>query len=174
MELAKNIKLKGIQYKEKTFNWIDITKEIIKYNRYGEVIRETKETYIHIKSWLDLEHYSYIKTGINFFDHMLEQLSIHSGISMYILARGDLKVDDHHTVEDTGIVLGEVLSKVLNYKNGISRYGFVLPMDESEAKCLIDLSNRSYLSFNANFKYKMVGDLNTDMVEHFFILFVVL
>ncbi|AAM67665.1 bifunctional histidinol-phosphatase/imidazoleglycerol-phosphate dehydratase HisB [Buchnera aphidicola] len=168
MELAKNINLTGIQYKEKEFNWIDITKEIIKRNRYREVIRETKETYIHIKLWLDLEHHSCIQTGINFFDHMLEQLSIHSGISMYILAKGDLQIDDHHTIEDTGIVLGEALSQALNNKNGLSRYGFVLPMDESQAKCIIDLSNRPYLSFNAHFKHKMVGDMNTDMVEHFF------
>jgi imidazoleglycerol-phosphate dehydratase/histidinol-phosphatase len=168
MELANNINLQGLRYKEKTFNWIDITKEIIKRNRYGEVIRETKETCIHVKVWLDLENDSYIKTGINFFDHMLEQLSLHSGISMYIFAKGDLNIDDHHTVEDTGIVLGEALSKALDCKNGLSRYGFVLPMDESQSKCIIDLSNRPYLSFNASFKNKMVGYLNTDMVEHFF------
>jgi imidazoleglycerol-phosphate dehydratase/histidinol-phosphatase len=92
---------------------------------------------------------------------MLDQLSIHSGISMHILAKGDLKIDDHHTIEDIGIVLGEALSKTLNHKNGLSRYGFVLPMDESQSKCIIDLSNRPYLSFNAKFQHKMVGDLNT-------------
>ncbi|CAL4319236.1 bifunctional histidinol-phosphatase/imidazoleglycerol-phosphate dehydratase HisB [Buchnera aphidicola] len=168
MELAKNIKLTGIQYQEDSFNWINITQEIIKKNRYAEVLRKTKETDIKIKAWIDLEHYSNIKTGINFFDHMLEQLSIHSGISMHIIAKGDLRVDDHHTIEDIGIVLGTVLLKTLNNKCGISRFGFVLPMDESEAKCIIDLSNRPYLSFNATFKHKMVGDLNTDMIKHFF------
>lgn len=168
MELAKNIKLTGIQYQENSFNWKNITKKIIKKNRYAEVLRKTKETHIKIKTWLDLEHCSSIKTGINFFDHMLEQLSIHSGISMYIMAKGDLKVDDHHTVEDTGIVLGLALLKSLDNKCGISRFGFILPMDESEAKCIIDLSNRPYLFFNAQFKHKMVGDLNTDMIQHFF------
>lgn len=168
MELAKNIGLMGIQYHEKKCNWKKITREILKRNRYAEVIRETKETYVHVKVWLDLINFTSISTGINFFDHMLDQLSIHSGISMYILANGDLKIDDHHTVEDVGIVLGSALFKTLNNKNGIRRFGFVLPMDESEAKCSIDISNRPYLNFQANFQHKMVGDLNANMVEHFF------
>ncbi|QFQ32840.1 bifunctional histidinol-phosphatase/imidazoleglycerol-phosphate dehydratase HisB [Buchnera aphidicola (Aphis fabae)] len=168
MDLAKNIKLQGIQYKDDTFNWVNIVKEITQQNRFGEIFRKTKETSIHVKVWIDSEHSSNIKTGINFFDHMLEQLSIHSGISIYIKAEGDLKVDDHHTVEDTGIVLGEALLKALENKNGISRFGFVLPMDESIAKCVIDLSNRPYLNFKGSFRYQKVGDLSTDMVEHFF------
>ncbi|QCI18664.1 bifunctional histidinol-phosphatase/imidazoleglycerol-phosphate dehydratase HisB [Buchnera aphidicola] len=168
MDLAKNINLQGIQYKENEFTWKNIVKEITKKNRFGEVFRKTKETCIHVKVWLDLEHSSNIKTGINFFDHMLEQLSIHSGISIYIKAKGDLEVDDHHTVEDTGIALGEALLKTLKNKNGISRFGFVLPMDESVSKCIIDVSNRPYLNFQGSFRYQMVGDLSTDMVEHFF------
>ncbi|QCI16366.1 bifunctional histidinol-phosphatase/imidazoleglycerol-phosphate dehydratase HisB [Buchnera aphidicola (Aphis craccivora)] len=168
MDLAKNIKLQGIQYKDDNCNWKNIVKKITQKNRFGEIFRKTKETSIHVKVWLDLEHSSNITTGINFFDHMLEQLSIHSGISIYIKAEGDLKVDDHHTVEDTGIALGEALLQALKNKNGISRFGFVLPMDESIAKCVIDLSNRSYLNFKGCFRYQKVGDLSTDMVEHFF------
>ena len=168
MDLARNIKLQGIQYNDNDCNWKKIVKKIIKKNRFGEIFRKTKETSIHVKVWLDLEHSSNITTGINFFDHMLEQLSIHSGISIYIKAEGDLKVDDHHTVEDTGIALGEALLQALKNKNGISRFGFVLPMDESIAKCVIDLSNRSYLNFKGCFRYQKVGDLSTDMVEHFF------
>ncbi|QIQ41156.1 MAG: bifunctional histidinol-phosphatase/imidazoleglycerol-phosphate dehydratase HisB [Buchnera aphidicola (Aphis urticata)] len=168
MDLAKNVQLQGIQYKDSHCNWKTIVTEIKRKNRFGEIFRETKETSIHIKVWLDLEHSSDINTGINFFDHMLEQLSIHSGISIYIKAKGDLQVDDHHTIEDTGIALGEALLQALDNKNGISRFGFVLPMDESIAKCVIDLSNRSYLHFKGLFRYQCVGDLSTDMVEHFF------
>ncbi|QFQ31951.1 bifunctional histidinol-phosphatase/imidazoleglycerol-phosphate dehydratase HisB [Buchnera aphidicola] len=168
MDLAKNIKLQGIQYRENDYNWKKIVQKIKQKNRFGEVFRETKETSIHVKVWLDLENSSYINTGINFFDHMLEQLSIHSGISIYIKAKGDLKVDDHHTIEDTGIALGDALLQSLENKRGICRFGFVLPMDESVSKCIIDLSNRSYLNFKGNFRHQFVGDLSTDMVEHFF------
>jgi len=169
MELAKNIEIPGIQYKENIFNWIDIEKYIIKYNRYSKIVRITKETAVHIKVWLDLEEEtSQINTGIKFFDHMLEQLSVHSGICMNIFTQGDLEIDDHHTIEDTGIVLGEALLQALGNKNGLCRFGFYLPMDESKSNCIIDISNRPYFSFKANFNYKMVGDMSTSMVEHFF------
>ncbi|ALD15066.1 imidazoleglycerol-phosphate dehydratase [Buchnera aphidicola (Aphis glycines)] len=168
MDLAKNIQLQGIQYKEHDCNWKKIVQKIKKTNRFGEVVRKTNETSIHVKIWLDLEHASHIHTGIHFFDHMLEQLSIHSGISIYIKAEGDLKVDDHHTIEDTGIALGSALLQSLENKKGISRFGFFVPMDESIAKCIIDLSNRSYLDFKGSFRHQFVGDLSTDMVEHFF------
>ncbi|CAL4326165.1 bifunctional histidinol-phosphatase/imidazoleglycerol-phosphate dehydratase HisB [Buchnera aphidicola] len=168
MEFSKNIQVPGIQYKENTFNWRDITKKIINSNRYAEVCRITKETNVNIQVYLDSEEKSKIKTGINFFDHMLEQLSVHSGICMHIFVKGDLHIDDHHTVEDTGIVLGEALLQSLGKKNGLCRFGFYLPMDESRSNCIIDISNRPYLKFQANFNYKMVGDLNTSMIEHFF------
>ncbi|AHG60267.1 bifunctional histidinol-phosphatase/imidazoleglycerol-phosphate dehydratase HisB [Buchnera aphidicola] len=168
LEMAKKIQVTGIKYKENTFNWIHIEKEIIKKNRYSEIFRETKETKINVQVWLDLEEHSKINTGIKFFDHMLEQLSIHSGICMHIVAKGDLHIDDHHTVEDIGIVLGEALLESLGQKKGLSRFGFYLPMDESRANCIIDISNRPYLKFQANFKHKMVGDLSTNMIEHFF------
>jgi imidazoleglycerol-phosphate dehydratase/histidinol-phosphatase len=168
MQLAKNIQVKGIQYKENICNWSDIEKHIIKNNRYAEVVRETKETKIHVQVWLDIEETSQINTGVKFFDHMLEQLAVHSGICVNIFAQGDLYIDDHHTVEDTGIVLGKALLQALGKKNGLCRFGFYLPMDESKSNCIIDVSNRPYLSFKANFRHKMVGDLSTNMIEHFF------
>ncbi|QCI15794.1 bifunctional histidinol-phosphatase/imidazoleglycerol-phosphate dehydratase HisB [Buchnera aphidicola] len=168
IQLAKNIQVKGMQYKEDILNWSDIEKKIIKRNRYAEVIRKTKETKIQIEVFLDLEETSNINTGLKFFDHMLEQLSVHSGICMNILAQGDLFIDDHHTVEDVGIVLGEALLKALNTKHGLYRFGFYLPMDESKSNCIMDISNRPYLNFKAKFNHKMVGDLSTDMIEHFF------
>jgi len=168
MQLAKNIQVKGIQYKENICNWSDIEKNIIKNNRYAEVFRETKETKIHVQVWLDVEETSQIDTGVKFFDHMLEQLAVHSGICVNIFAKGDLYIDDHHTVEDTGIVLGKALLQALGKKNGLCRFGFYLPMDESKSNCIIDISNRPYLSFKANFRHKMVGDLSTNMIEHFF------
>jgi len=168
MELARNINISGIQYQEESYNWINITKHIIKYNRYAEIIRNTTETQSHVQLWLDSDDKSTIHTGINFFDHMLEQLSVHSGICMKINIKGDLDVDDHHTIEDTGIVLGEALLKALGNKIGLCRFGFYLPMDESKSNCIIDVSNRPYFIFQANFNYKMVGDLSTNMIEHFF------
>lgn len=168
MELAKNIDITGIQYKELSLNWIDITKYIIKHNRYAEIIRNTKETKSHVQVWLDLDETSTIQTGINFFNHMLEQLALHSGICMKINIKGDLNIDDHHTVEDTGIVLGEALSKAIGEKIGLSRFGFYLPMDESKSNCIIDISNRPYFIFKADFHYQTVGDLSTNMIEHFF------
>ncbi|QCI22563.1 bifunctional histidinol-phosphatase/imidazoleglycerol-phosphate dehydratase HisB [Buchnera aphidicola] len=168
MELSKNLQIQGIHYKENIFNWIDIEKYIIKHNRYSKVFRKTKETTVCVKVWLDLEEVSEINTGVKFFDHMLEQLAIHSGICMNISTQGDLHIDDHHTIEDTGIVLGEALLEALGKKNGLCRFGFYLPMDESKSNCIIDISNRPYLNFKANFNHKMVGDLSTNMVEHFF------
>ncbi|AEO07923.1 bifunctional histidinol-phosphatase/imidazoleglycerol-phosphate dehydratase HisB [Buchnera aphidicola] len=168
MELAKNMQLKGIKYDDTSFNWIDIEKYIVKYNRYIEVFRTTTETKAHVQLWLDSEETSQINTGIKFFDHMLEQLSVHSGICMNIDIKGDLEVDDHHTIEDTGIVLGDALLQALGNKIGLSRFGFYLPMDESKSNCIIDISNRPYLMFKTTFHYKMVGDLSTSMIEHFF------
>ncbi|QCI24206.1 bifunctional histidinol-phosphatase/imidazoleglycerol-phosphate dehydratase HisB [Buchnera aphidicola (Muscaphis stroyani)] len=168
MELAKNIGVLGIQYQDDICNWSKIEKIITKRNRYAETIRETKETKVHVKIWMDLEEVSTIDTGVNFFNHMLDQLSIHSGICMNIKTIGDLKIDDHHTVEDTGIVLGKTLLKALGDKKGLNRFGFSLPMDESRSDCIIDISGRPYFKFNAHFNHKMIGDLSTEMIEHFF------
>ncbi|WP_343183152.1 bifunctional histidinol-phosphatase/imidazoleglycerol-phosphate dehydratase HisB [Buchnera aphidicola (Neophyllaphis podocarpi)] len=165
---AKNIGIQGIRYGKYGYNWLEILKFILKRYRYAKLFRNTLETKVHIEAWLDYPGHSHIDTKINFFNHMLHQISIHSGITMNINVFGDVYIDDHHTVEDTAIVLGKVLNKILKDKIGINRFSFLLPMDESIAKCIIDISGRPYLKFKANFKYQKVGDLSTEMIKHFF------
>lgn len=130
--------------------------------------RETSETKVFALANLDGSGSFKIDTGIKFFDHMLEQFSRHSLIDLIVKTQGDLAVDEHHTVEDTAIVLGEVIGKSLGAKRGIKRYGFTLPMDDTLVEVVIDLSGRPYLVFNAAFSREKVGDLPTELVEHFF------
>jgi imidazoleglycerol-phosphate dehydratase/histidinol-phosphatase len=169
-ELAKNMGLKAFLYNEKTLGWDEIARKILlmKRARRALVERVTKETKIRVEVDLDDFGSSDIHTGIGFFDHMLDQIATHAGIRLKILADGDLRVDDHHTIEDVGLVLGEALKKALGDKRGIGRFGFVLPMDECLAQCALDLSNRPYLVYSAQFKYQKVGDMSTEMIEHFF------
>lgn len=136
--------------------------------RKANAARETKETKIKISANLDGTGESDINTGIGFFDHMLEQIAKHANIDLDIKVDGDLHVDEHHTVEDVGITLGEVLLKALKDKKGIQRYGFYVPMDESIALCVIDLGGRFYLNFKAKFKREKVGEFPTELVEEFF------
>lgn len=138
------------------------------FPRIGVVERKTKETRIVLCCNLDGQGEFRVDTGISFFNHMLEQLSMHSLIDLDIDAKGDLRVDEHHTVEDVGLVLGDVLSKALCERRGIRRYGFLLPMDETLVEVAIDLGGRPYLVFNCAFGREKVGDLPTEMVEHFF------
>lgn len=130
--------------------------------------RKTKETDIKIKIDLDGSGKSKIKTGIGFFDHMLEQLSKHSNTDITIAVKGDLHIDEHHTVEDVGIALGEAISLALGDRKGIERYGFMLPMDDALAQCAIDLSGRSYLAFNCKWKRELVGEFPTELFKEFF------
>ncbi len=139
-----------------------------KLQRTAKTKRETKETKIKIFVNIDGTGQSEIKTGIGFFDHMLEQIAKHANLDLTIKVKGDLYVDEHHTVEDVGIALGEVLLKALGKKKGIQRYGFYVPMDESIALCVIDLGGRFYLSFNAKFKRNKVGEFPTELTEEFF------
>lgn len=137
--------------------------------RTGEIVRKTKETDIKIKVELDGKGTADISTGIGFFDHMLTALSVHSGISMSIHVRGDLHVDGHHTVEDTGIALGQALSLALGDKSGIARYGTAyIPMDESLAFTSLDISNRPFLVFNAEFRNQSCGEYDVCLTEEFF------
>ncbi len=170
VELAENMGLKAFLYNEKTLGWDEIARKILlmKRARRALVERVTKETKIRVEVDLDDCGSSDIHTGIGFFDHMLDQIATHAGIHLKILADGDLQVDDHHTIEDVGLVLGEALKKALGDKRGIGRFGFVLPMDECLAQCALDLSNRPYLVYSAQFKYQKVGDMSTEMIEHFF------
>lgn len=135
----------------------------------GEVCRITKETEINIKVELDNKGKADISTGIGFFDHMLTALSVHSGISMSIHVKGDLHVDGHHTVEDTGIALGQALAIALGDKSGIARYGTAyIPMDESLAFTSLDISNRPFLVFNAEFVNQSCGGYDLCLTEEFF------
>ena len=136
--------------------------------RHAVRVRETKETKISIEVFLDRPGSSSIKTGIGFFDHMLEQIARHGNISLNISVDGDLFIDEHHTVEDTGIALGEALLQALGDKRGIKRYGYCLPMDDADAQVFIDLGGRPFLNYTAKFKREKVGDFPTELVEEFF------
>lgn len=137
--------------------------------RMGEIARKTKETDIKIRVELDGKGIADIATGIGFFDHMLTALSVHSGISMSIHVAGDLHVDGHHTVEDTGIALGQALAQALGDKSGIARYGTAyIPMDESLAFTSLDISNRPFLVFNAKFTNQSCGGYDVCLTEEFF------
>lgn len=136
--------------------------------RTDQHCRKTKETDIKIKIDLDGSGKSKIKTGIGFFDHMLEQLSKHSNTDITIAVKGDLHIDEHHTVEDVGIALGEAISLALGDRKGIERYGFMLPMDDALAQCAIDLGGRSYLAFNCKWNREKVGEFPTELFKEFF------
>lgn len=138
--------------------------------RTASVARKTKETEIEVDINLDGEGKYEIDTGIHFFNHMLESLSKHSGIDMKITCKGDLDVDDHHTIEDVGICIGGAIREALRDKKGIQRYGWaIVPMDEALARCAVDLSGRTFLVFKAEFSRPKVSDFSTEMVEHFFL-----
>ncbi len=137
-------------------------------DRKASIQRTTNETDISINLNLDGTGKSNINTGLNFFDHMLEQIARHGFVDLDLSCDGDLKVDEHHTIEDVAIALGEAITKALGDKKGIERYAFVLPMDEAQATVALDLSGRPYLVFEGEFNREYVGDLPTEMVKHFF------
>jgi len=136
--------------------------------RTAKVERKTKETDISIELNLDGTGVYEISTGIGFFDHMLELFSKHSLVDLNVKCDGDLNVDEHHTVEDVGLVLGEAILKALGDKKGIYRYGFLLPMDEVLAEVALDISGRAYLVWNAEFKREKIGEMPTELFEDFF------
>lgn len=137
--------------------------------RIGSCTRNTKETQISITICLDGQGNNHINTGIPFFDHMLDGFARHGLFDLDVDVKGDLHVDCHHTVEDTGIVLGQAIAKTLGDKAGIKRYGsFLLPMDETLALCAIDLSGRPYLKYTAEFTSERIGGLDTEMIREFF------
>lgn len=151
-----------------TTNW----KSIYEYLRLGQRViqheRNTHETKIQVLMNLDGMGNATIDTGLNFFNHMLEQLSRHSGIDIIIKVNGDLQIDEHHTIEDTAIVLGEAFALALGNKKGIERYGFTLPMDDCLAQVVIDFGGRSWLVWKADFRREKIGDMPTEMFYHFF------
>ncbi|WP_312077944.1 bifunctional histidinol-phosphatase/imidazoleglycerol-phosphate dehydratase HisB [Chryseobacterium sp.] len=176
VQLAKNLNSKvifinKIQNKDAiltTESWSEIYQYLKQIPRKSKVLRKTNETDIEVEINLDGSGNSEISTGLHFFDHMLEQISKHGNLDLKIKVKGDLQVDEHHTIEDTGIVLGEAVLKALGKKKGIERYGFLLPMDDCLAQVALDFGGRSWLVWEADFKREKIGDVPTEMFEHFF------
>lgn len=178
MELAVNLGAQGIMVGESSelpqgcvmasSDWMKIARHILSTGRDAHIVRNTSETKIDLYLNLDGGAPSKIDTGLNFYDHMLNQIPHHGGVTLNIICRGDLDVDEHHTMEDVAIALGEAISQALGSKRGIERYGFVLPMDESRAMVLIDFGGRSELVWDVNFTREYVGDTPTEMYEHLF------
>lgn len=166
MELARNLGATGLKLGD--LSWAEIAARVRASERRCTVSRKTAETDISICVDLDGGLESFSDTGLKFFDHMLDQLPHHGGISLQVRCKGDLEVDEHHTVEDVGIALGEALRTALGDKRGIDRYGFALPMDESRAMVLLDLGGRSELVWDVHFTREYVGDVPTEMFRHFF------
>ena len=149
-------------------DWSAIYAYLLKNKRRAEIVRETSETKIRVDLSLDGTNQYKITTGIGFFVLFLEQIARHGGIDLEVEVTGDLYIDEHHTIEDTGLALGEAFSKALGDRRGIDRYGFLLPMDESEAKVSMDLGGRSAMVWKAAFSREKIGDMPTEMFEHFF------
>ncbi|MFT4697082.1 MAG: imidazoleglycerol-phosphate dehydratase/histidinol-phosphatase [Flavobacteriaceae bacterium] len=175
IELATNLKSKSIFIGENneiatlvTTNWNEIYLNLKAEPRKVQITRKTKETDINIELNLDGSGKGIFKTGLGFFDHMLEQISKHGNIDLKVEVKGDLEIDEHHTVEDVALTLGEAFLKALGSKKGIERYGFLLPMDECLAQVGIDFGGRPWLVWEADFKREMVGEMPTEMFMHFF------
>ena len=185
IELAKNLGAKGILLgSEERANeigdslattcvlvapdWEKIYTFLATKERKAVIQRKTAETDIYVEIELDGTGKSDISTGLGFFDHMLDQIARHSGINLVVKVKGDLHVDEHHTIEDTGIALGEAFLKALGDKRGLERYGFVLPMDDCLAKVALDFGGRSWLEWKAEFKREKIGEVPTEMFFHFF------
>ena len=149
-------------------DWNRISEYLFAGERSAEVVRTTSETDIRIHLRLDGTGRCDISTGLGFFDHMLEQIGRHSGIDLTIRTRGDLHVDEHHTIEDTAIALGEALNRALGDKRGIERYGFCLPMDDCLCQVALDFGGRAWLVWDVSFKREKIGDVPTEMYLHFF------
>lgn len=182
VELAKNLGCKAIFMQDEfvlpdelkdicvlqTTDWDVISEFLFAGERKAEVKRTTKETDIYIALNLDGKGHCQISTGLGFFDHMLEQIGKHSGMDLTIQVKGDMHVDEHHTIEDTAIALGEAIYKALGDKRGIERYGYSLPMDDCLCSVALDFGGRAWLVWDAEFHREKVGDMPTEMFLHFF------
>ncbi|MCC5934382.1 MAG: imidazoleglycerol-phosphate dehydratase HisB [Balneolales bacterium] len=149
-------------------DWQALLEQLLFPPRIGRIRRTTRETDIEVEIRLDGSGKHEISTGLGFFDHMLEQIARHGGVDLKVRCKGDLHIDEHHTIEDTALALGDAISAALGDKRGITRYASVLPMDETRAMTALDLSGRPYLVFDVSFTRDKVGDFPTEMVKHFF------
>jgi imidazoleglycerol-phosphate dehydratase/histidinol-phosphatase len=173
--LAKNLKCKSIFIGDKsedatlsTTSWNEIYTYLKAKPRLGEVRRVTKETDILVEVNLDGSGQNTLSTGLDFFDHMLEQIAKHGNLNLVVTAKGDLEIDEHHTIEDVAIALGEAFTTALGSKKAIERYGFLLPMDDCLAQVGIDFGGRPWLVWDADFKREKIGEMPTEMFMHFF------
>lgn len=172
MEFAENLGIRGFKLASPAFGggttWDAVAHALVDVPRTATLERTTRETRIRVEVDLDRAAPPVIRTGLGFFDHMLQQLGAHGGFALQVDCEGDLYVDEHHTVEDCALAIGAALRQALGDKRGITRYGFLLPMDESLATVAIDLSGRSVFEFSGAFDRDVVGDLPTELVPHFF------
>ena len=172
IRFAENLGIRGFKLRSPQFgdgtDWAAIAHALVAAPRVANVVRKTNETAIEVAVDLDDAAKPDIATGLGFFDHMLEQLGTHGGFALRLRCAGDLHIDEHHTVEDCALALGQALREALGNKRGIGRYGFVLPMDETQASATLDLSGRPYFLFEGSFARERVGDLPTELVPHFF------
>lgn len=167
MELAEILGVAGLRIEDGK-SWQKVLDFLVSKPRTAEISRRTKETRIEVRVNLDSNETPSISTGHPFFDHMLEQIAYHAQIFLAMRVEGDWKVDDHHSIEDTAIALGQALQKAIGGKFGLERYGFLLPMDESLAEIALDLSGRSFSRFEAPFTRDQINGLSTEMIPHFF------
>ena len=168
LQFAANVGVRGFRIGPDALDWQRVADALCSTRRSAEVVRETRETQITVRIDLDAGAHAQIATGLGFFDHMLEQIARHAGIALQVDCRGDLAVDEHHTVEDCALALGQALRDALGDKRGIGRYGFSTPMDESLATAVLDLSGRPCFVFDGAFTRERVGDMPTELVPHFF------
>lgn len=176
VQLAQNLGTKAIFINESfnenaaltTTDWSEIYRFLKQDSRKAKVYRKTNETEIDIEIDLNGKGIAEISTGLHFFDHMLDQIARHGNLDLKIKVKGDLNVDEHHTIEDTGIALGEAFVKALGNKKGIERYGFMLPMDDCLAQAAIDFGGRPWIVWDVDFKREKIGDVPTEMFFHFF------
>ncbi len=167
-QLANNLGCKALIIGKDGMNWQKIAEILFAGERTAEVIRTTKETDISVKVNLDGNGRCDIRTGLGFFDHMLEQIGKHGMIDLYVRCNGDLQVDEHHTIEDTALALGECILKALGNKRGIERYGYSLPMDDCLCQVALDFGGRPWLVWDAEFHREKIGEMPTEMFLHFF------
>jgi imidazoleglycerol-phosphate dehydratase/histidinol-phosphatase len=168
LQFAANLGVRGFRVGPHGVSWTELAHQLLDAPRTATVTRNTKETRITVSVNLDKVAEPKVHTGLGFFDHMLEQIGKHGGFALELRCDGDIHIDDHHTIEDSALALGQAMKQALGDKRGIGRYGFTLPMDESLVSAALDLSGRPYFVFDGSIPRERVGDMATELVPHFF------